>query len=185
MLGGEIERRILDLVPNRRIVQAGHVKTWPDGVFSIVGFELKDQGKGRGSFWSIRAFPRNTACISTEDGHGCIGSRSKNTWISRRPMLQLQRSSLPFRGFILSIYADLATNSLNFSEIAFKTTQGRVCSAGIRRHILASARLRHARRESLLKAVDWEINEFVGRAWDPFAPLAKQAASMRRRRPVP
>jgi len=44
--GGQIDGRILDLVPNRRIVQAWHVGMWPAGVFSIVRFDLKKHGEG-------------------------------------------------------------------------------------------------------------------------------------------
>lgn len=38
--GGQITGRIIELVPNRRIVQAWHVATWPEGVYSVVKFEL-------------------------------------------------------------------------------------------------------------------------------------------------
>jgi uncharacterized protein YndB with AHSA1/START domain len=55
--GGQIEGRILDLVPNRRIVQAWHVKTWPEGVFSIVRFELREQGAGTRLILEHSGFP--------------------------------------------------------------------------------------------------------------------------------
>lgn len=42
--GGYIEGRNVELVPNRRIVQAWRVKDWPEGVYSVVRFELKDEG---------------------------------------------------------------------------------------------------------------------------------------------
>lgn len=38
---GQISGRILDLVPNRRIVQAWRMGMWPEGLFSIVRFEFK------------------------------------------------------------------------------------------------------------------------------------------------
>jgi activator of HSP90 ATPase len=44
--GGTIVGRNIELVPNQRIVQAWRVKTWPEGVFSIVRFELVAQGSG-------------------------------------------------------------------------------------------------------------------------------------------
>jgi activator of HSP90 ATPase len=44
--GGFIEGRNVELIPNKRIVQAWRVKNWPDGVYSIVKFELKKQGSG-------------------------------------------------------------------------------------------------------------------------------------------
>ncbi len=44
--GGMIEGRNIELVPNRRIVQAWRAKPWPEGVYSIVKFELRGDGKG-------------------------------------------------------------------------------------------------------------------------------------------
>lgn len=43
---GQISGRILDLVPNQRIVQAWRVGMWPEGLFSIVRFELKRSDNG-------------------------------------------------------------------------------------------------------------------------------------------
>ena len=42
--GGMITGRNVELVPNQRIVQAWRVGNWPEGVYSIVRFELKAQG---------------------------------------------------------------------------------------------------------------------------------------------
>jgi len=44
--GGQITGRIIELVPNRRIVQAWHVAMWPEGIYSIVKFELQKEGSG-------------------------------------------------------------------------------------------------------------------------------------------
>ena len=44
--GGQITGRIIELVRNHRIVQAWHVAMWPEGVYSIVKFELQKQGSG-------------------------------------------------------------------------------------------------------------------------------------------
>ena len=46
MFGGDIEARNVELVPNRRIVQAWRSRAWPEGVYSIVRFELQADGKG-------------------------------------------------------------------------------------------------------------------------------------------
>jgi activator of HSP90 ATPase len=43
---GHIVGRNVELVPNQRIVQAWRVVTWPEGAYSIAGFELKPQGSG-------------------------------------------------------------------------------------------------------------------------------------------
>lgn len=42
--GGYVSGRNIELVPNKRIVQAWRSKDWEDGVYSIVKFELKRQG---------------------------------------------------------------------------------------------------------------------------------------------
>jgi len=46
LFGGLIEGRNIELVPNRRIVQAWRPGSWPAGVYSIVRFELVAQGPG-------------------------------------------------------------------------------------------------------------------------------------------
>ncbi len=38
--------KILELVPDQRIVEAWRVKDWPAGVYSIAKFEFKPQGFG-------------------------------------------------------------------------------------------------------------------------------------------
>ena len=43
---GHIIGRNIELAPNQRIVQAWRVVDWPEGVWSIVRFELKKQGSG-------------------------------------------------------------------------------------------------------------------------------------------
>ncbi|MFJ7725200.1 SRPBCC domain-containing protein [Neobacillus sp. NPDC097160] len=41
--GGMIHGRNIELVPGVRVVQAWRVKNWPEGVYSIAMFELKEQ----------------------------------------------------------------------------------------------------------------------------------------------
>jgi uncharacterized protein YndB with AHSA1/START domain len=55
--GGQIVGRILDLVPNRRIVQAWHFSMWPDTFFSFVRIELKGQGEGTRLILEHSGFP--------------------------------------------------------------------------------------------------------------------------------
>ena len=43
---GQITGRMTELVPSQKIVQTWHVAMWPDGVNSMVRFELKAQGGG-------------------------------------------------------------------------------------------------------------------------------------------
>jgi activator of HSP90 ATPase len=46
--GGMITGRNVELMPNKRIVQAWRVKIWPEGVYSIVLFELQPKARERG-----------------------------------------------------------------------------------------------------------------------------------------
>ncbi len=57
LFGGHIVGRNVELIPNRRIVQAWRVVTWPDGVYSIVTFELKAQGSGTRLTFDHVGFP--------------------------------------------------------------------------------------------------------------------------------
>jgi uncharacterized protein YndB with AHSA1/START domain len=47
LFGGQIVGRIVELVPNRLIVQAWRDIGWPQGIYSLARFELKDEGSGR------------------------------------------------------------------------------------------------------------------------------------------
>ena len=46
MFDGHITGRHVELVPGKRVVQAWRAKTWPDGHYSIVRFELSPDGDG-------------------------------------------------------------------------------------------------------------------------------------------
>jgi uncharacterized protein YndB with AHSA1/START domain len=46
LFGGHITGRNVELVPDRRLVQAWRAGSWPDGVYSIVNFGLEDDGPG-------------------------------------------------------------------------------------------------------------------------------------------
>lgn len=55
--GGMIIGRQLELVADERIVQAWRAKNWPDGVFSIVRFDLSPSGAGTLINFTHQAFP--------------------------------------------------------------------------------------------------------------------------------
>ena len=44
MFDGDIQARNVEVVDKRRLVQAWRSVNWPEGVYSIVRFELEDQG---------------------------------------------------------------------------------------------------------------------------------------------
>jgi activator of HSP90 ATPase len=57
LFDGVIFGRILELVPNQRIVEAWRVADWPAGVYSIARFELKPQGSGTQVIFDHIGFP--------------------------------------------------------------------------------------------------------------------------------
>jgi activator of HSP90 ATPase len=57
--GGMIHGRNIELLPNQRIIQAWRAKTWADGVYSIVRFELKEQGAETKLIFEHSGFPED------------------------------------------------------------------------------------------------------------------------------
>ena len=57
LFGGYIIGRHLELVPNQRIVQAWRETTWDPGVYSIVKFELVENGSGTKIIFDHTGFP--------------------------------------------------------------------------------------------------------------------------------
>ncbi len=55
--GGMIHGRNIELVPNRMIVQAWRAKPWGSGVYSIVKFELREEGTGTRVILDHAGFP--------------------------------------------------------------------------------------------------------------------------------
>ncbi len=67
MFGGDIEARNVELVPNRRIVQTWRSRAWPEGIFSIVRFELQADGTGTRLVFDQNGYPQATHHM-LEDG---------------------------------------------------------------------------------------------------------------------
>ena len=61
--GDRIVGRQVELVPDRRIVQAWRAADWEDGVYSVVRFELREDGKGTRLVFDQSGFPQG------EKGH--------------------------------------------------------------------------------------------------------------------
>jgi len=57
IFGGYISGRHIELVPNERIVQAWHEKTWESGDYSIARFELHEAGTGTKLIFDHTGFP--------------------------------------------------------------------------------------------------------------------------------
>jgi activator of HSP90 ATPase len=61
IFGGVILGRHIELVPNERVVQAWREKDWTPGVFSIVRFELDEQGAETKLVFDHTGFPQGAA----------------------------------------------------------------------------------------------------------------------------
>ena len=61
LFGGHIVGRHIELVPNQRIVQAWRVVDWNPGVYSIVTFELTEQGSNTKILFDHIGFPEGKA----------------------------------------------------------------------------------------------------------------------------
>jgi activator of HSP90 ATPase len=55
--GGMVLGRNIELIPNRRIVQAWRAKLWESGVYSIAKFELREEGAGTRVIFDQTGFP--------------------------------------------------------------------------------------------------------------------------------
>jgi activator of HSP90 ATPase len=61
IFSGHIVGRNLELVPNRRIVQAWRAVSWPEGIYSIARFELLEQSSGTRIIFDHTGFPPDLA----------------------------------------------------------------------------------------------------------------------------
>ncbi len=59
VFGGMIGGRNIELVPEKRIVQAWRVKNWEPGVYSTARFELQPKGKGTRIVFDHSGFPES------------------------------------------------------------------------------------------------------------------------------
>ncbi|WP_062234311.1 SRPBCC family protein [Fictibacillus sp. FJAT-27399] len=55
--GGMIAGRMIELIPNKRIVQAWRAGNWDSGVYSIVNFELFSEGENTLLYFNHIGFP--------------------------------------------------------------------------------------------------------------------------------
>lgn len=61
LFGGHISGRIIELLPNQRIVQAWRPADWAPGIYSIVRFELGKNGTGTRLVFDHTGFPMGQA----------------------------------------------------------------------------------------------------------------------------
>jgi uncharacterized protein YndB with AHSA1/START domain len=73
IFGGFVGGRIIELVPDVRLVQAWRPQDWPPGVYSIVKFELLDQGAETLLVFDQTGFPAS-------DGQQLVQGWKMNYW---------------------------------------------------------------------------------------------------------
>ncbi len=61
LFGGYVSGRHIELIPNERIVQAWRPQSWKPGIYSIVKFELADEGAGTKLVLDHTGFPDGQA----------------------------------------------------------------------------------------------------------------------------
>jgi activator of HSP90 ATPase len=61
IFGGVIQGRNIELLPYERLVQAWREKDWPSGTYSIVRFQLDEQGSGTKLIFDHTGFPQGAA----------------------------------------------------------------------------------------------------------------------------
>jgi activator of HSP90 ATPase len=61
LFGGHIVGRHIEMAPNERLVQAWREISWPPGVYSIVKFDLAEQGAGAKLVFDHTGFPEGAA----------------------------------------------------------------------------------------------------------------------------
>lgn len=84
IFGGYVSGRQIELVPNERIVQAWRPQSWKAGDYSIVKFELVEQGAGTKILLDHRGFPDGTG------QHLAVGW-SENYWEPLQQYLGMQK----------------------------------------------------------------------------------------------
>ncbi|WP_219835733.1 SRPBCC domain-containing protein [Paenibacillus sp. R14(2021)] len=78
--GGMIAGRNIELVPNKRIVQAWRVANWEEGVYSIVKIELEAQGSETVLHFDHTGFPE-------DQGEHLASGWHENYWVPIEKLL--------------------------------------------------------------------------------------------------
>jgi len=80
MFGGDIRAMHVELIPGKRVVQAWRSLRWPEGVYSIVRFELTPQGKATKLVFDQSGYP--------DEAHAMLeGGWSQMYWQPMNAML--------------------------------------------------------------------------------------------------
>jgi len=85
MFSGDIRGRNVELVPGERVVQAWRSLAWPEGVYSIIRFELTPEGKGTRLVFDQAGHPE-AAQAMLEGGWAQMYWQPMNAMLSGKPM---------------------------------------------------------------------------------------------------
>src|SRR5436190_11851911 len=85
MFGGDIRGRIVELVPGKRVVQAWRSQAWPEGVYSIVRFELIPQAGATKVVFDQAGHPDGAQAM-LESGWAQMYWQPMSAMLSGRPM---------------------------------------------------------------------------------------------------
>ena len=69
LFGGDIEGRNIELVPGKRVVQAWRSCAWPEGVFSLVTFQLNASGSTTTLVFDQVGYPESGQQSLTDGWH--------------------------------------------------------------------------------------------------------------------
>jgi uncharacterized protein YndB with AHSA1/START domain len=79
LFGGYVTGRQIELVPNERIVQAWRAGSWDPGIYSIVKFDIVEQGSGTNSSFTIPGFRMGRHNTWLLGGRATIGSHFRSS----------------------------------------------------------------------------------------------------------
>jgi activator of HSP90 ATPase len=89
MFGGDISGRNVELAPGKRLVQAWRSKAWPEGVYSIVRFELVPEGKGTKLVFDQAGHPEEAQAM-LESGWAQMYWQPMNALLSGKAIPQMK-----------------------------------------------------------------------------------------------
>ena len=138
MFGGDIRGLNVELVPGKRVVQAWRSSAWPQGVYSIVRFELAAAGKETKLTFDQAGYPEG-AHEMLDGGWHQMYWEPMNAMLSGKPMPRdaptcdnrLRSRRHRFRGHIVAEFQRRGTEPLNTSRSFMVASPRSACSATV------------------------------------------------------
>jgi uncharacterized protein YndB with AHSA1/START domain len=85
LFGGDIRGRNIELVPGQRVVQAWRSQAWPEGVYSIIRFELRADGRGTKLVFDQAGHPEEASAM-LEGGWHQMYWQPMNAMLTGKPI---------------------------------------------------------------------------------------------------